>query len=676
MANRYWVGGAGTYNNSSTAHWSATSGGASGASAPTTADDVFFDANSGGGTITVSGGNAKSLTMLGFTGTLAMGTSNITFAANAVIVLGSGMTMTGSGDFSVSGSVSITSNGITFTGRISVSSTNCTVNLLDNFVSTYNGDGIHFDENSNGWIMNANNHNVKLVNFTPNPNGVATGTLNMGTGTWEITGDGTAWKLDAAYHTLNASTSTLKFTNSSNTTLKPFFNADGSGNITYYNIWFARGASNGDIDFWNQYTMTVNGLRDTGTVAHVLAFPSARTFTILDNEQWLVVGGAGQLITIQSAQGVTGTHTISCASGIISSDYIVVKHSIATGGADFYAGGHSTNSNSIPTAGSGWIFTASPLIMITDAVTAIKTQTATGNGEIPYHPDLSAILERGFVWSESPSPTISDGKVIVAGTTSPYTGALTGLSPNTLYYVRAYATTAGGTTYGNQVTFTTLQVVVITNPVTDISHTNPIGHGNVADAGGETITERGLVWATTPNPTTANFKVIVAGTTGEFEGPLSSLASATTYYVRAYATTVYGTTYGDNQSFLSKSSLGKVGTLNTGYTDWGDPIYFEFIDRWRSYTDMYAEVKSISGLNVYNENAAGAKVYFQKKRSQPNEWQYNDVINEDSNSLFPNATTDDFDVGRFRIAGFTKGTQIVVHGMEILSIQDKGFDSN
>jgi hypothetical protein len=43
MADRYWVGGAGTWNTSSTTNWSATSGGASGASVPTAADSVFFD---------------------------------------------------------------------------------------------------------------------------------------------------------------------------------------------------------------------------------------------------------------------------------------------------------------------------------------------------------------------------------------------------------------------------------------------------------------------------------------------------------------------------------------------------------------------------------------------------------------------------------------------------------
>lgn len=54
MAVRYWVGGAGTWDNTSTANWSTTSGGASGASAPTAADDPTFDANSGVGSFTVT----------------------------------------------------------------------------------------------------------------------------------------------------------------------------------------------------------------------------------------------------------------------------------------------------------------------------------------------------------------------------------------------------------------------------------------------------------------------------------------------------------------------------------------------------------------------------------------------------------------------------------------------
>ena len=54
MANRFWVGGSGTWNNTNTTNWSATSGGAGGASVPTSTDDVYFNASSGAAaTVTV-----------------------------------------------------------------------------------------------------------------------------------------------------------------------------------------------------------------------------------------------------------------------------------------------------------------------------------------------------------------------------------------------------------------------------------------------------------------------------------------------------------------------------------------------------------------------------------------------------------------------------------------------
>lgn len=72
MANRYWVGGSGTWNTSNTANWSATSGGAGGASAPVLADSVFFNGSSGGGTVTISGTvDCWDITDTGFTGNFA-----------------------------------------------------------------------------------------------------------------------------------------------------------------------------------------------------------------------------------------------------------------------------------------------------------------------------------------------------------------------------------------------------------------------------------------------------------------------------------------------------------------------------------------------------------------------------------------------------------------------------
>jgi hypothetical protein len=98
MANRYWVGGSGTWNTTSTANWSASSGGAAGASAPTSADAVFIDASSGNGTVTL-GENVSvlSLTLTGFTGTLNWVTYKISLLGTAAQVFTGATTYTVAG---------------------------------------------------------------------------------------------------------------------------------------------------------------------------------------------------------------------------------------------------------------------------------------------------------------------------------------------------------------------------------------------------------------------------------------------------------------------------------------------------------------------------------------------------------------------------------------------------
>jgi hypothetical protein len=99
MAARYWVGGTGDWDATAGSKWASTSGGLGGASLPTSADDVLFDANSGANTITIGAGTAicSNLTMTGFTGTLAFGSNSITCEGlNSVVYRGvSTLTVTG-----------------------------------------------------------------------------------------------------------------------------------------------------------------------------------------------------------------------------------------------------------------------------------------------------------------------------------------------------------------------------------------------------------------------------------------------------------------------------------------------------------------------------------------------------------------------------------------------------
>lgn len=85
MASRFWVGGTGTWDNSNTTNWSATSGGAGGQSAPVAGDDVTFDASSGGGVVTTNATlSIQSLTCSAHTGTLdfSANNNNITITGN------------------------------------------------------------------------------------------------------------------------------------------------------------------------------------------------------------------------------------------------------------------------------------------------------------------------------------------------------------------------------------------------------------------------------------------------------------------------------------------------------------------------------------------------------------------------------------------------------------------
>lgn len=89
MANRFWVGGAGTWDSTSTANWSATSGGAAGASAPVAVDSVFFDANSGAGTCTTDAtAVCDDMTMNSSALALVLG-ANLTVIDVTVFTLGS-----------------------------------------------------------------------------------------------------------------------------------------------------------------------------------------------------------------------------------------------------------------------------------------------------------------------------------------------------------------------------------------------------------------------------------------------------------------------------------------------------------------------------------------------------------------------------------------------------------
>jgi hypothetical protein len=95
----------------------------------------------------------------------------------------------------------------------------------------------------------------------------------------------------------------------------------------------------------------------------------------------------------------------------------------------------------------------SPLVT-TQSVTNISGTTATGNGNITSIGGAS-VTQHGHCWSTSHNPTTSDSKTTLgAGSVGVFTSSITGLTAGTKYYVKAYATNGGGTSYGAEVYFT------------------------------------------------------------------------------------------------------------------------------------------------------------------------------------------------------------------------------
>lgn len=169
----------------------------------------------------------------------------------------------------------------------------------------------------------------------------------------------------------------------------------------------------------------------------------------------------------------------------------------------------------------------------------------------------ATVTERGLCWNTSATPMIYHSHIACGSGTGSFNGDLTGLTSGTTYYVRAYATNSEGTKYSEEErTFTTPTLpTVTTNEATNITQTTATGRGNVTNDGGATVTSRGLCWSTSPDPTMETGSSVTCGSgTGTFTGQITSLTANTTYHIRAYATNIVGTSYGNDVTFTTEQS--------------------------------------------------------------------------------------------------------------------------
>lgn len=350
MAVRYWIGGTGTWDQSTTAHWATSSGGSGGAAVPTSADDVIFDANSGIGTITLGAATpCQSLSSAGTT----LGT--FTSAGFALTI---GGVNPGAGNVALDASGFATWTNATNTTFASTSTTVQTVKTGGHSLGTVAFTGVNgnwsLQDNltCTGQIqvgsgtLTTNSVNLACTNFITNSSTFAklylnTSTITVSAGTNAvllngqpyIIADGCTWVLTGASPTINNSTAS-----------NARFNL-GTVNFT----------GTGTLKLGTTYPITLKGITCAG--GRSLQFIHGTTTTITSATSWNVNGSAGNLVTLQSDTGAAWDLCIG--PGKVQSDYLAISNCTAFGGARFWAGAHSTDGG----GNSGWVFRAKAKIV-------------------------------------------------------------------------------------------------------------------------------------------------------------------------------------------------------------------------------------------------------------------------------------------------------------------------
>ena len=156
-----------------------------------------------------------------------------------------------------------------------------------------------------------------------------------------------------------------------------------------------------------------------------------------------VCWGTSQNPTVNGSHTTNGNGTGNFTSNITG----------LTGGTIYYVRAYATNS--VGTAYGLQINFTTPAdlpTVTTGTISNVTTTTATCGGNVTNNGGVP-VTARGVCWSTSQNPTISGNHTTNGSGTGSFTSNITGLSANTVYYVRAYATNSVGTAYGEQILF-------------------------------------------------------------------------------------------------------------------------------------------------------------------------------------------------------------------------------
>lgn len=291
----------------------------------------------------------------------------------------------------------------------------------------------------------------------------------------------------------------------------------------------------------------------TGTQSVITSPSTALFFGTVTNEGSASTTARGHVWNTEPSATVTvgNKTTIAGSLGVFSTLLTGLSES-----TPYYIRAYATNSNTSAYGSESILYIPQRPTLLTTPVTAITSSSLVTGGTVLTTGDR--IGSEGVVYNTIPGLDISTStRTILYGSfsTNTFSSFISSLLPATVYYLRAYATHFI-TGYGDELAVSTLQSnpALLTVSTTGIAGGSSFVYANLLATGGTSTTVRGFCWDLNSTPTVAlSTKTVETGvfSPGIFTSTITGLANST-YYVRAYATSLLGTGYGNELLLFSE----------------------------------------------------------------------------------------------------------------------------
>ena len=420
------------------------------------------------------------------------------------------------------------------------------------------------------------NPQVSIPTITTSaPSSVATSTMTAN-GNITATGGATATVRGFAYGTNSTLSGGGDTATTTDTAGQPFSTGAFTGSLSsltpnttyYFRSYATNSAGTGYGTIVSTTTLAVAKptvtTQSAGSVTATTATLNGN-ITVTGNINPTVRGFAWGTGSTLSGGGDTATTT---ESGDFSTGAFTNTSLTLTCNTTYYSRAYATNSQGTGygAISSSFTTTACKPTVTTSAVSTFATSTATYTGNITVTGGADA-TQSGFAYStnSSLSSGVSTSTLGSQSGTATFNSSVTGLTSNTTYYTRAYATNSAGTGYGSIVSFTTTAITaptLTTQAASSLTATGATLNGTITSVGNEGTTQSGFAYGTSATLTSVIATSTLGGQTGtaSFSSAFSSLTCNTTYYFRPYATNSGGTGYGTIVSLLTTACIPTLTT--------------------------------------------------------------------------------------------------------------------